>query len=45
MYGENGELEYGGIDKYKNSPKESIDTWEKFYYKGNNIDKIAIIYN
>ena len=29
MYGENGELEYGGNDKYKYLPKEGVEEWEK----------------
>jgi len=28
FYGENGELEYGGSDKYKNLPKEGAEEWE-----------------
>jgi N-acetyl sugar amidotransferase len=43
MYGENGELEYGGNTKYKNLRKEGPEEWEKNYLKGNNIDKIVEI--
>jgi N-acetyl sugar amidotransferase len=41
FYGENGELEYGGVTKYKNSPKESVEDWEKHYYKGSGVDKLV----
>jgi N-acetyl sugar amidotransferase len=34
MYGENGELEYGGSVKYKNLPKEGPEEWEESYFKG-----------
>ena len=40
MYGENGELEYGGSDKYKNKPKEGPEEWEQEYYKGASVDKL-----
>ena len=40
FYGENGELEYGGSTKYKNSPKETVDDWEKQYYKGSGVDEL-----
>lgn len=43
MYGENGELEYGGNDKYKNLPKEGIEEWESQYFKGANCEKIIDI--
>ena len=32
FYGENGELEYGGSEKYMNAPKESPEDWERHYY-------------
>ena len=40
MYGENGELEYGGSEKYKNLPKETPEEWEYEYYKGSNINQL-----
>lgn len=40
FYGENGEVEYGGSTKYKNSPKETIEDWEKQYYKGSGVDEL-----
>ena len=43
MYGENGELEYGGVDKYKNLPKEGVEEWEKNYFRGNIVDKFINI--
>ncbi len=43
MYGENGELEYGGNDKYKYLPKEGVEEWEKQYFRGNNVDKFMEI--
>ncbi len=43
MYGENGELEYGGNDKYKYLPKEGVEEWENQYFRGNNIDKFIDI--
>lgn len=41
MYGENGELEYGGSTKYKNRPKESPDEWSYEYYKGATVDELV----
>ena len=41
MYGENGELEYGGSEKYKNSPKEGPEEWEYEYYKGASVDDLV----
>ena len=43
MYGENGELEYGGNTKYKNLPKEGIEEWESQYFRGNNVDRFTEI--
>ena len=43
MYGENGELEYGGNDKYKYLPKEGVEEWEDQYFKSNNVDKFIDI--
>tara|TARA_B100000035_G_C21035716_1_gene570818 strand:- start:2566 stop:3771 length:1206 start_codon:yes stop_codon:yes gene_type:complete len=43
FYGENGELEYGGTEKYKNMPKESPDEWEEHYFKGAGVDKLITI--
>ena len=43
MYGENGELEYGGNDKYKHLPKEGIEEWESQYFRGNNVEKFLEI--
>jgi len=40
FYGENGEVEYGGSTKYKNSPQETIEDWEKQYYKGSGVDEL-----
>ena len=40
MYGENGELEYGGSEKYKYLPKEGPEEWEYEYFKGANIDDL-----
>tara|TARA_B100002019_G_scaffold292166_1_gene314446 strand:- start:3647 stop:4855 length:1209 start_codon:yes stop_codon:yes gene_type:complete len=40
FYGENGEVEYGGSEKYKYLPKEGPDEWEYEYFKGAAIDKI-----
>ncbi len=41
MYGENGELEYGGSEKYKNKPQEGVEEWEEEYFKGTSVDDIA----
>lgn len=40
FYGENGEVEYGGSEKYKHVPKEGPDDWEYEYFKGAAVDKI-----
>lgn len=43
MYGENGELEYGGSEKYKHIAKEGPEEWEYEYFKGANVDTLAEI--
>ena len=43
FWGENGELEYGGATEYKNKPKEDPDVWEKYYFRGTTVDKLAKI--
>jgi N-acetyl sugar amidotransferase len=43
MYGENGELEYGGSTKYKNQPKEGAEEWEASYYKGVGVRELVRI--
>jgi N-acetyl sugar amidotransferase len=40
FYGENGELEYGGSDKYKNAPCETPDDWQKEYFKGSGLREL-----
>ena len=40
FYGENGELEYGGSTKYKYKSKESVEEWDKFYFKGTSVSKM-----
>tara|TARA_B100001964_G_C14250762_1_gene609841 strand:- start:969 stop:2183 length:1215 start_codon:yes stop_codon:yes gene_type:complete len=42
MYGENGELEYGGSEKYKNLCKEGPEEWEREYYKGASVDDLIL---
>ncbi len=41
FYGENGELEYGGSDKYKNRPAEGPEEWEYEYYKGSSLRELV----
>lgn len=41
MYGENGELEYGGSPKYKNLPQEGPEEWERSYYKGSGVTELV----
>lgn len=41
MYGENGELEYGGSTKYKDKPKEGPEEWEREYFKGASVDELV----
>ncbi|MHC4593547.1 MAG: N-acetyl sugar amidotransferase [Planctomycetota bacterium] len=43
MYGENGEVEYGGSTKYKNKAKEGPEEYEEYYFKGASVDKIINI--
>jgi N-acetyl sugar amidotransferase len=43
FYGENGELEYGGSEKYKNAPKETPEEWEHEYFKGASVDELVRI--
>ncbi len=40
FYGENGDLEYGGSMRYRNSPKESLEDWATHYYKGATVDQL-----
>lgn len=40
FYGENGEVEYGGSEKYKYAPKEGPDDWEAQYFKGASVDTL-----
>ncbi len=41
FYGENGELEYGGSEKYKHLPKETPEEWESEYFKGGSVDQLV----
>ncbi|MBI4370279.1 MAG: N-acetyl sugar amidotransferase [Elusimicrobia bacterium] len=41
MYGENGELEYGGSEKYKNLPCEGPEEWAEQYFKGTSVDDLV----
>ena len=41
FYGENGELEYGGSEKYKNLPKEGPEEWAHEYFKGASVDELV----
>ena len=43
FYGENGELEYGGSEAYKNKPMEGPEEWEVEYFKGTSVEKLAKI--
>lgn len=43
MYGENGELEYGGSEKYKDRPCESPEEWTEFYFKGASVDELIMV--
>tara|TARA_A100001011_G_C13864475_1_gene656361 strand:- start:12 stop:665 length:654 start_codon:yes stop_codon:yes gene_type:complete len=43
MYGENGELEYGGSTRYKYKSKEDPKDWVEFYFKGASIKEIVNI--
>jgi N-acetyl sugar amidotransferase len=40
FYGENGELEYGGSEKYKHQPKEGPEEWGHEYWKGSSVDEM-----
>jgi N-acetyl sugar amidotransferase len=41
FYGENGEAEYGGIQKYVDKSHETPDDWEEEYYKGAGFEKVV----
>lgn len=41
FYGENGEVEYGGDKKNKDKPYESVEDWERLYFKGAGVRKLA----
>ncbi len=41
MYGENGELEYGGSTRFADVPSESPDEWDASYFKGTSVDALV----
>lgn len=41
FFGENGSLEYGGVDRYKYMPKEEPDEWAQQYFKGAELDQLV----
>ena len=43
MYGENGELEYGGSTKYKNLSQEPVSEWQEHYFKGTSVYKLIMM--
>lgn len=40
FYGENGEVEYGGIMKNADKSHESPEDWEELYFKGSGVDAL-----
>src|SRR3989344_1967638 len=40
FYGENGEVEYGGSMQNADKPYESVQDWEKIYFKGAGVDAL-----
>lgn len=40
FYGENGEVEYGGSEKYRYLPNEQPSEWKEQYFKGAEVDRI-----
>ncbi len=43
FYGENGELEYGGSQKYLNKPNEDVNDWQYLYFRGNGVEDLSAI--
>ncbi len=41
FYGENGEVEYGGSEQNKDKANESVEDWERLYFKGAGIRKLV----
>lgn len=41
FYGENGEVEYGGSMKNKDKAFESVEDWERLYFKGAGVRKLV----
>lgn len=41
MYGENGELEYGGSARFSDVPSESPSEWAASYFKGASVDELV----
>lgn len=41
MYGENGELEYGGSEKYKHLACETPEEWTEEYFKGAEVNTLV----
>jgi N-acetyl sugar amidotransferase len=41
MFGENGELEYGGTLRNKNLPGQPIEDWVELYHKGSSTDEMV----
>jgi N-acetyl sugar amidotransferase len=40
FYGENGDLEYSGVSKYKNKAYEGPEEWAEEYFKGSGVDDL-----
>lgn len=43
MYGENGELEYGGSEQFKYKASEGPEEWKEGYLKGSSVDELISI--
>ena len=43
MYGENGELEYGGTEKFKHRPSQGPDDWIEEQFKGATVDELVAV--
>ena len=41
FYGENGEVEYGGLLKNADKPYESPEDWDHLYFKGSGVDGLV----
>lgn len=43
FYGENGDLEYSGVTKFRNCPHEGPEQWNEEYFKGSGVEDLLAV--